>query len=154
MIIIYIIKRYIKCYLYSNSLIYIDYIDLESKNFSILIKRNIVGFEDTDFHVNFYKSHNFTITICKTIYCLKESEIISIIIDLHQCYEKLQKHYNLEGIYLIILVADFLKQYVSKYIILFFHPVTGKILSIFGICNDETFTIEKSLDYFPEIYKE
>ena len=144
-----------KCYLYSDSLVNVDFIDLNSTNFTILIKRYIVGFEDTDFHVDFYKNQDFTITIYKTMYCLKELEIISTIIDFHECYEKVQKHYNLEGISLIILIADFLKNNkLINTLFYFFHPLTGKILSIDGICNEETFTIEKSLDYFPEINKE
>jgi hypothetical protein len=86
------------------------------------------------------------------MYCLKELEIISTIIDFHECYEKVQKHYNLEGISLIILIADFLKNnQLINTLFYFFHPETGEILSINGICVEETFTIEKSLHYFREI---
>ena len=146
------LKEQKKCYLYSDSLLDIDYNDLESDNFTVLIKRYIVGFEDTDFHVDFYKSHNYTITIYKTMYCLKELEIAATIIDFHECYEKIQKHYKLEGISLIILIADFLKN--NKLVnttFYFFHPETGEILSINEFCDNETFTVEKSLNYFPEI---
>jgi hypothetical protein len=130
----------------------IDYNDLESNNFTILIKRYMAGFEDTDFHVDFHQSHNYTITIYKTMYCLKELEINSTIIDFHECYEKIQKHYNLEGISLIILIADFLdNNHLENTLFYFFHPKTGIILSINGICDEETFTIEKSLHHYPEI---
>ena len=146
------LKEQKKCYLYSDSLLDIDYKDLESNNFSVLIKRYIVGFEDTDFHVDFYQSHNYTITIYKTMYCLKELEIASTIIDFHECYEKIQKNYTLEGISLIILIADFLKNNkLVNTLFYFFHPETGEILSINGICDEAKFTVEKSLNYFPEI---
>ncbi len=66
------------------------------------------GFNDTDFHVDFYKSHNLKITICKTMETLKELKIVSTIIDFGECYEKVQEKYNFIGRNLIILNADFI----------------------------------------------
>ena len=144
-----------KCYLYRESLLNIDFTDLESINFNIYIKRYINGFEDTDFHVDYYQGHNFLITIYKTIYCLKELEIMSTIIDFGECYEKVQTKYNLEGISLIILIADlFENNELLNTLFYFFHPETGEILSIEDICNEVTITIEKSLENFPEIDKD
>ena len=144
-----------KCYLYKESLLNIDFTDLESINFNIYIKRYINGFEDTDFHVDYYQGHNFVITIYKTIYCLKELEIMSTIIDFGECYEKIQKQNNLEGISLIILIADlFENNKLINTLFYFFHPETGEILPIEGICNEVTITIEKSLENFPEIDKD
>ena len=141
-----------KCYLYSDSFLNVNYNDLESNNFISFIKRYIIGFEDTDFHVDFYQSQNYTITIYKEIYCLKELEMNTTIIDFGECYEKIQKNYKLEGKNLIILISDFFndKQLINT-LFYFFNPETGEKLSIDEICSEEKFIIEKSLNYYPEI---
>ena len=141
-----------KCYLYSDSFLNVNYNDLESNNFNTLIKRYIIGFEDTDFHVDFYQTQNYTITIYKEMYCLKELGMNSTIIDFGECYEKIQKKYNLEGKSLLILISDFFndKKLVNT-LIYFFNPETGEKLPIDEICNEELFIIEKSLKYYPEI---
>ena len=58
---------------------------MESNHFDSLIKRYIKGFEDTDFHVDFYQSK----IIYKTMECLKELEMVATIIDFGECYEKI-----------------------------------------------------------------
>ena len=141
-----------KCYLYSDSFLNVYYNDLESNNFNAFIKRYIIGFEDTDFHVDFYQSQNYTITIYKEMYCLKELEMNTTIIDFGECYDKIQKNYNLEGKNLIILISDFFKdKKLISTLFYFFHPETGEKLSMDEICNEEKFVIEKSLNYYPEI---
>ena len=49
------IKNKKKCYLYSDFFLNVNYKELELKKFDVLIKRYINGFNDTDFHVDFYK---------------------------------------------------------------------------------------------------
>ena len=141
-----------KCYLYTDFFLNVNFEELESNHFDIYIKRYINGFEDTDFHLDFYQSKNYTITIYKTMECLKELEMISTIIDFRECYEKVQKQYNLEGRNLIILVADFFNdKKLENTLFYFFNPDTGNELSIDEVCKDVNITIEKSLSYYPEI---
>ena len=141
-----------KCYLYSDYLLNINYKDLESNNFDNLINRYIVGFEDTDYHVDFYESDNYTITIYKTMYCLKELKMSSTIIDFGECYEKIQNYYNLEGKSLIILISDFFKdKKLIDTLFYFYHPETGEELPIDEVCSEEKLIVEKSLNYYPEI---
>ena len=125
---------------------------LESNKFDILIKKYINGFNDTDFHLDFYKSNYYTITIYKTMYCLKELEMVTSIIDFGTCYNKIQKHYGLENRSLIILIADF---YDNKELLstnfYFFHPDSGDILSIEEVCLENNLIIEKSLIYYQEL---
>ena len=140
------------CYLYSDSLLNVNFYSLLSNNFDILIKKYINGFNDTDFHVDFYKSNYYTVTIYKTIYCLKELEMVTSVIDFGICYKAIQKHYDLEERSLIILIADF---YDNKELLntnfYFFHPDSGKILSIEEVCLENQFIIEKSLKYYQEL---
>ena len=141
-----------KCYLYNDYLLNINYKDLESNNFDNLINRYIVGFEDTDFHVDYYESDNYTITIYKTMYCLKELKMTSTIIDFGECYEKIQNYYNLEGKNLIILISDFFKEKkLIDTLFYFYNPETGEELPIDVVCSEEKFIVEKSLNYYPEI---
>jgi len=146
------IKNKKKCYLYSDSLLNVNFDALESNNFDILIKKYINGFNDTDFHVDFYKSNYYTITIYKTMYCLKELEMVTSIIDFGECYKKIQKHYDLEERTLIILIADFYdKKELLNTNFYFFHPDSGEILSIEEVCLENQFIIEKSLKYYQEL---
>ena len=146
------LKNKKKCYLYTDYFSNIKYEDLESNNFYFYINRYIDGFNDTDFHVDFYKSKNYTITIYKTMECLKELEMNSTIIDFGECYEKVQKKYNFVGRNLIILIADFFNdKKLENTLFYFFNPDTGKILPIEEVCKDQSFTIEKSLTYYSEI---
>jgi len=146
------IKNKKKCYLYSDSLLNVKFDALVSNNFDILIKKYINGFNDTNYHVDFYKSNYYTITIYKTLYCLKELEMVTSIIDFGTCYKKIKEHYDLEERTLIILIADFYDNkellYTNFY---FFHPDSGEILSIEEVCLENQFIIEKSLKYYQEI---
>ena len=146
------IKNKNKCYLYSDHLTNIIFNELKINNFDILIQKYINGFNDTDFHVDFYQSNNFTITIYKTIECLKELEMVSTIIDFGECYEKVQEEYNFIGRNLIILIADFFNDKIlENTLFYFFNPENGEILSIEEVCLNKTFKIEKSLTYYSEI---
>ena len=145
------LKNKKKCYLYSNFFLNINYKDLESNHFNNLIKRYIKGFEDTDLHVDFYQSQNYTITIYKTMECLKELEMVSTIINFKECYEKIQEKYNLSG-NIIILISDFFNdKKLYKTVFYFFHPDTGKEVSIDDVCEDKNFVIEKTLIYLYHI---
>ena len=146
------IKNKKKCYLYNDFFFNVNYKDLELSHFDNLIKRYIKGFNDTDFHIDFYQSQNYTITIYKTVECLKELEMISTIIDFGECYKKVQEKYNFIGRNLIILISDFFndKKLVNT-LFYFFNPDSGKELSIDEVCKDDNFTIEKSLTYFSDI---
>ena len=140
-----------KCYLYQDNFLNINFKILESNNFTSLIKRYINSFNDTDFHVDFYKSQNFTLTIYKTIECLKELEMVTSIIDFEECYKKVQKN-NFIYRKLIIVIADFFDdKKLEKTYFYFFNPDTGEKLSIEKDCNEEIFTIERSLIYYPQI---
>ena len=141
-----------KCYLYNDFFFNVNYKDLESNHFDNLVKRYIKGFSDTDFHIDFYQSQNYTITIYKAMECLKELEMISTIIDFGECYTKVQEKNNLIGRNLIILISDFFndKKLVNT-LFYFFDPDSGKELSIDEICKDDNFTIEKSLTYYSDI---
>jgi len=141
-----------KCYLYNDFFLNVNYKDLESNHFDSLIKRYIKGFEDTDFHVDFYQSKNFTITIYKTMECLKELEMVATIIDFGECYEKIQKEYNLIGRNLIILIADFFNgKIIENTLFYLFNPDTGAEIFIDEVCKNASFVIEKSLTYYSEI---
>ena len=141
-----------KCYLYNDFFKNVNFNSLESNNFDILIKKYITGFNESDFHVDFYKSQNYSITIYKTKECLEELEMDSSIIDFGNCYKKIQEKYHLENRNLIILIADFFneKQLVNTSFY-FFNPDTGEPLSIEETCIDISFTIEKSLNHYQEI---
>ena len=141
-----------KCYLYSDdSFLNINYNDLETNYINNLIERYIKGFENTDLHVDFYLSQNYTITIYKTMECLKELEMVSTIINFKECYEKIQEKYNISE-NIIILISDlFNNKKLYKTLYYLFDPDTGKELSIDDICEDKSFVIEKSLTNYPEI---
>ena len=141
-----------KCYLYTDSFQNVNFNSLESNNFDILIKKYITGFNGSDFHVALYQSQNYTITIYKTMECLKELKMDSSIIDFSKCYKKIQKKYNLENRNLIVLISDFFneKELVETYFN-YFNPDTGELLSIGDSCIDMSFKIEKSLNYYQEI---
>jgi len=141
-----------KCYLYNDFFKNVNFNSLESNNFDILIKKYITGFNESDFHVDFYQSQNYSITIYKTKECLEELEMDSSIIDFGNCYKKIQEKYHLENRNLIILIADFFneKQLVNTSFY-FFNPDTGEPLSIEETCVDISFTIEKSLNHYQEI---
>ena len=141
-----------KCYLYNDFFKNVNFNSLESNNFDILIKKYITGFNESDFHVDFYQSQNYSITIYKTLECLKELEMDSSIIDFNDCYKKIQEKYNLENRNLIILIADFFNEKKlcdTKFY--FFNPDSGVILSIEETCANISFTIEKSLNYYQEV---
>ena len=146
------IKNKKKCYLYNDFFFNVNYKDLEANHFDNLIKRYIKGFSDTDFHIDFYQSQNYTITIYKTMECLKELEMISTIIEFGECYKNVQEKYNFNGRKLIILISDFFndKKLVNT-IFHFFNPDTGEQLLIDEICKDANYKIEKSLTYYPEV---
>ena len=118
----------------------------------MLIKKYINGFDDTDFHIDFYQSQNFTITIYKKLECLKELKMVSTIIDFGECYEKIKEKYGFEERDLIILISDFFneKKLVNS-LIYFFNPETADILPFEEICKNQSFIIEKSLAYYSEI---
>ena len=141
-----------KCYLYTDYFQNVNFNSLESNNFDILIKKYITGFNGSDFHIDLYQSQNYSITIYKTMECLKELEMDSSIIDFGDCYKKIQEKYNLENRNLIVLVADFFndKELVNSYFN-YFNPDTGEMLSIGETCIDISFTIEKSLRFYQEI---
>ena len=146
------IKNKKKCYLYNDFFKNVNFNSLESNNFDILIKKYITGFNESDFHVDFYQSQNYSITIYKTMECLKELEMDSSIIDFNDCYKKIQEKYNLENRNLIILIADFFNE--KKLVdtkFYFFNPDSGVILSIEETCANISFTIEKSLNYYQEV---
>ena len=146
------IKKKKKCYLYTDYFSNIEFEELESNNFDFYINRYIDGFNYTDFHIDFYQSKNYTITIYKTMECLKELEMISTIIDFRECYEKVQNQYDFVGRNLIILIADFFNdKKLENTLFYFFNPDTGDELPIDEICKDVEVTIEKSLTYYPEI---
>ena len=84
-----------KCYLYTDYFQNVNFNILKSNNFEILIKKYITGFNESDLHVDFYQSQSYTITIYKTMECLKELEMDSSIIDFGQCYVKIQTKNNL-----------------------------------------------------------
>ena len=65
------VKNKNKCYLYNDFISNVNYKKLESNHFDVFIKRYINGFNDTDFHLDFYQSKNYTIIIYKTKECLK-----------------------------------------------------------------------------------
>ena len=44
-----------KCYLYNDFFLNVNFEELEYNHFDIYIKRYINGFEDTDFHLDFYQ---------------------------------------------------------------------------------------------------
>ena len=146
------VKNKKKCYLYSDNLLNSNFNSLESNNFNTLIKRYITGFNDTDLHVDFYLSQNYTITIYKSMECLKELETISSIIDFGDCYKSVQQTYNLGNRSLIILIADFFgNKKLTETRFYFFNPDTGNTLSIEKACQNQVLTVEKSLTYYPEI---
>ena len=146
------LKNKKKCYLYSDYFLNVNYKSLESNNFENLIKRYINGFNNTDFHVDFYQSQNYTITIYKTMECLKELEMAATIIDFGDCYQKIKQKYNLTERNLIILISDFFNENKLAYTLFyFFNPDTGEELPLDKICEDESFTIEKSLTYFQNL---
>ena len=146
------VKNKKKCYLYSDNLLNSNFNSLESNNFNTLIKRYITGFNDTDLHVDFYLSQNYTITIYKSMECLKELETISSIIDFGDCYKSVQQAYNLENRSLIILISDFFdNKKLTETHFYFFDPDTGNTLSIEKACKNQVLTVEKSLTYYPEI---
>ena len=146
------IKNKKKCYLYSDYLLNINFNNLESNNFDTLIKRYITGFNDTNLHVDFYLSENYTITIYKTKDCLKELGVVASIIDFGDCYKAIQETNNLENRNLIILIADFFNDKKLMYTrFYFFNPETGDLLSIEEACQNQAITVEKSLTYYPEI---
>ena len=141
-----------KCYLYTDFFSNVNFKNLETNHFDVYIKRYINGFEDTDFHLDFYQSKNYTITIYKTMECLKELKMNSTIIDFRECYQKVQEKYNFIGRNLIILIADFFNdKKLNNTLFYFFNPDTGEQLQIEEICQDINITIEKSLTYYPEI---
>ena len=141
-----------KCYLYNDFFQNVNFNSLESNNFDILIKKYISGFNGSDFHVDLYQSQNYTITIYKTMECLKELEMYSSIIDFDNCYKKIQEKNNLVNRNLIVLVADFFneKELVNTYFN-YFNPDTGEMLSIEEACINISFIIEKSLKFYQEI---
>ena len=141
-----------KCYSYMDFLQNVDFNSLKSDNFELLIRKYILGFNGSDYHVDFYQSQNYTLTIYKKNECLKELEMTSSIIDFGICYKKIQKQYNLENNTLIVLIADFFddKKLISTQFY-FFDPNSGKNLSIEEICNDDSLLIEKSLNYYQEL---
>ena len=146
------VKNKKKCYLYSDYFLNVNYNSLVSSNFETLIKRYINGFNNTDFHVDYYQSQNYTITIYKTMECLKELEMTATIIDFGECYQKIKEEYNLTERNLIILIADFFNENKLIYTLFyFFNPDTGEELSIDEICKEESFTIEKSLSYYQNL---
>ena len=146
------VKNKKKCYLYSDKLLNSNFNSLESNNFDTLIKRYITGFNDTDLHVDFYLSQNYTITIYKSMECLKELEMIASIINFGDCYKSVQQAYNLENRSLIILIADFFNnKKLTETRFYFFNPDTGNTLSIEKACQNQVVTVEKSLTYYPEI---
>ena len=103
-------------------------------------------------HVDFYRSSNFTITIYKTLDCLKELDMVSTIMDFGECYTKVQERYGFLNQNLIILIADFFddKKLTNSHFY-FFNPKNGTELSIKDVCIEDKVTIEKSLSYYPEI---
>ena len=146
------VKNKKKCYLYSDKLLNSKFDSLESNNFDTLIKRYITGFNDTDLHVDFYLSQNYTISIYKSKECLKELEMIASIIDFGNCYKMVQETYNLTNRSLIILIADFFDdKKLTETRFYFFDPDTGNNLSIEKACQNQVVTVEKSLTYYPEI---
>ena len=77
------------------------------------------------------KVENYTITIYKSMECLKELEMISSIIDFGDCYKRVQQTYNLENRSLIILISDFFdNKKLTETRFYFFNPDTGETLSI------------------------
>ena len=146
------LKNKKKCYLYSDYFLNVNYYELESSNFSKLITRYIKGFEDTDFHVDFYQSQNYSITIYKTLECLKELEMASTYINFGECYKKVQEAYNFTNRSLIILISDFFNRRILEYTsFYFFNPDNGVELPIDEVCKNQSFTIEKSLTYYSDI---
>ena len=141
-----------KCYSYMDFLQNVDFESLKSDNFKILIKKYIAGFNGSDYHVDFYQSQNYTLTIYKKNECLKELEMTSSIIDFGECYKKIQKQYNLTNNNLIVLIADFFddKKLVNT-LFYFFDPNIGVNLTIEDICSDDSLIIEKSLSYYQEL---
>ena len=84
--------------------------------------------------------------------CLKELEMVATIIDFGECYKKIQEKYNLIGRNLIILISDFFdNKKLTNTLFYFFEPDRGEELSINDICEENNFTIEKSLTYYSEI---
>ena len=146
------LKNKKKCYLYSDYFLNVNYTELESSKFSKLITRYIKGFEDTDFHVDFYQSQNYSITIYKTLECLKELEMDSTYINFGECYKKVQEAYNFTNRNLIILISDFFNRKILEYTsFYFFNPDNGDELPINEICKNQSFMIEKSLTYYSDI---
>jgi len=141
-----------KCYSYTDFLQNVDFDSLKSDNFKILIKKYITGFNGSDYHVDFYQSQNYTLTIYKKTECLKELGMTSSIIDFGECYKKIQKQYNLENNNLIVLIADFFDdKKLVKTLFYFFDPNIGTNLTIGEICSDNSLIIEKSLNYYQEL---
>ena len=141
-----------KCYSYMDFLQNVDFDSLKSDNFSILIKKYIAGFNGSDYHVDFYQSQNYTLTIYKKNECLKELEMTSSIIDFGECYKKIQKQYNLKNRNLIVLIADlFDDKKLANTLFYFFDPNIGMNLTIENICSDDSLIIEKSLNYYQEL---
>ena len=146
------LKNKKKCHKYTDNFLNVNYTDLELSRFNRLINRYIKGFEDTEFHVDFYQSNNYTITIYKELECLKELEMVSTYINFGDCYEKVQKAYNFTDTNLIILISDFFNgKLLEETLFYFFNPENGEELPIEEICQNESFTIEKSLTYYSDV---
>ena len=141
-----------KCYSYIDFLQNVDFNNLKSDNFELIIRKYITGFNGSDYHVDFYQSQNYTLTIYKKNECLKELDMVSSIIDFGECYTKIQKQNNLENKNLVVLIADlFNDKKLVNTLFYFFDPNNGINLSIEEICSDDSLIIEKSLNYYQEL---
>ncbi len=112
-----------------------------------MVKTYMKGFNNTNKHVSLYKNDNYSITIYKNKECINELHL-DIDIDLGDCYQNVQKIYDLEGRDLIVEIVEKKNNQKSSIITNFYHPDNGNQFVIDYICNEKVIKVKENIKSF------
>ena len=120
----------------------IDNLELYAKNYA-------EEFSYTDNHVSEYLSsskNNYSFILYKNKECIQQLNLTFSVIDFGECYNKIQKYYNItQKLVIFILKTNIIQNSKPVTFYQFYSPITGKKLDIKNICDDEAITIYENI---------
>ena len=131
-----------KCVLTSKK-IFIANESLINNEINNLIEKYAKEYNYTENHISIINLGNYNITLYKNKYCVSELAVSTVLLDLSSVLPKIKQHYNMSQDE--ELIVGIVKNNSGHESFEMYNPKSGIPLNIFDICQNDTYSIQKSL---------
>ena len=131
-----------KCNLVENKMD--SHIILNQEATETMVRTYISEFNYTTKHISLYTNNNYSIIIYESRDCINELSLDMPKVDFKDCYEKVQREYDINT-ELIIAIIDKKGKNNGQTYYSFFHPESGYKLNAEEICKNEKIIVNQNL---------